>query len=313
MKTRNVIITAGLLIVTGLFIIPLSGCARYSESCPSNTTVNLFEADTYASNDELPFRFPLDNIFTTISRTGFAAFGKSGSIEEYHAAEDYDRPPGTEVYTMADGIVSYSGSMGGYGWLVIVNHPEANLYSLYGHLSPSRWSIKSGTNIEKGDLIGYLGDPYENGGSIEHPLTPHLHFGVRIGQKGDYPYEGEWRWMAGWIKYCPQDLDWLQPSLVIVNQQIPPNGFVQQATGFWSIWGIEIIFSGFFLIGAMSASILITRRRRPMILVLNYGFLAGATLVSFSREQKIAYVLLAILAIMIVAEAFRFIRRLNHN
>jgi hypothetical protein len=41
-------------------------------------------------------------------------------------------------------------------------------------------------------MISYLGDPDENGGSAEHPLRTHLHFGVRVGQRADYPGDG-WR------------------------------------------------------------------------------------------------------------------------
>lgn len=32
-----------------------------------------------------------------------------------------------------------------------------------------------------GELIGYLGNPDENGGSAKNPLRPHLHFGIRVG------------------------------------------------------------------------------------------------------------------------------------
>jgi hypothetical protein len=80
----------------------------------------------------------------------------------FHAAEDFWRPAATEVYAMADGEVSFSGTMGGYGWLIIVDHPDMNIYSLYGHRSPSRWRADPGP-VAKGDLIGYLGDEWENG------------------------------------------------------------------------------------------------------------------------------------------------------
>ena len=113
------------------------------------------------------------------------------------------------------------GRTGGYGWLIIIDHPQVNLYSLYGHLSPSRWKLESGTEVKRGDLIAYLGDSDENGGSADEPLEPHLHFGVRAGQTADYPAKGEWRFMAGWIRLCPQDLGWLQPSVVITRQETP--------------------------------------------------------------------------------------------
>ncbi len=108
-------------------------------------------------------------------------------VRQFHAAEDYKGPAGTPVYAMADGHISFSGTAGGYGWLILIDHPQANLYSLYGHLSPSRWKLESGTEVKRGDLIAYLGDSDENGGSKEQPVQTHLHFGIRSGQTADYP------------------------------------------------------------------------------------------------------------------------------
>ena len=61
-------------------------------------------------------------------------------------------PAGTPVYAVADGEISFSDPMGGYGWLIIIDHPQANLYSLYGYLRPSRRRMEPGT-VEKGELI----------------------------------------------------------------------------------------------------------------------------------------------------------------
>jgi len=312
LKRSNFTLIACLLTILIFFVILLSGCAKYSESCPSYETVSLSEANTYANNTELPFRFPLDNFHTGLYGARFAEYG-TGSAGKYHAAEDYDRPAGTPVFATADGRVSFSGPMGGYGWLIIIDHPQANLYSLYGHLSPSRWYIESGVLVEKGQLIAYLGDSDENGGSSEQPLTPHLHFGIRAGQRADYPSMGEWRWQAGWIRYCPQDLDWLQPSLIIVNQDIPPSGFLKQASGFLSIWWSELLLYGFLLIGATFAFISIIRRSKPVLLVFNIGFLAGATWFAFSKELKISYALLGICILLVLIETFKFIRRFTQS
>ena len=122
-----------------LLIASLSAWA----SCPVLPMADLLSAAEFASNDDLPFRFPLDEMdqLTEITPAIFctAATMRYGPTDKYHAAEDYHLPAGTAVYAMADGKVSFSGRMGGYGWLIIVDHPQANLYSLYGHLSPSRW------------------------------------------------------------------------------------------------------------------------------------------------------------------------------
>lgn len=253
----------------------LAGCASGEVFCPSRLPIDMSDAVTYSEDDELPFMFPItEEGFDHLPfMTDFAAWGYvSEGVREYHAAEDYGFPPGTPVYAMADGNVSYSGLMEGYGWLVIIDHPQANLYSLYGHLSPSRWSIDTGP-VEKGQLIGYLGDEDENGGSSENPLVPHLHFGIRAGQRADYPGNGEWRWQAGWIKPCPQSVGWLQPSIVITGQNIPEGGFSSPEVGLWTRWGVELIMGVCYLAAGLGV-IISTRRGGSLFFLLGYGLTA---------------------------------------
>ncbi|MFC1980475.1 hypothetical protein ACFLVS_06545, partial [Chloroflexota bacterium] len=108
MKRSNFVLIACLLTILIFSVILLSGCAEYSESCPSYETVSLSEANTYADNTELPFRFPLDNFHAGLYGVRFAESSKPFA-GKYHAAEDYYRPPGTPVFAIADGIVSFCG------------------------------------------------------------------------------------------------------------------------------------------------------------------------------------------------------------
>jgi murein DD-endopeptidase MepM/ murein hydrolase activator NlpD len=219
-----------------------SSCSKTTGPCPRAVPVGLERTAEIASDDALAFRFPLDasEADADLYHAWFCDASDRDGKRMYHAAEDYRRPAGTPVYAIADGVVGYSGPAGGYGWLVIVDHPQSNLYSLYGHFSPSRWSHEPGP-VLKGELLGYLGDPWENGGSAENPLDPHLHFGLRAGQRADYPSRGEWRWMAGWITLCPQELGWLQPSLIITTGAVPAGGYPAPDPGFFIKWGIEIL------------------------------------------------------------------------
>ena len=177
-----------------LLVFLFSGCTQAPKACPPQPPADLSGVLAYAEDDQLDFQFPLDALGNDVRPYPaiFCTHGCNRSACEYHAAEDYHLPAGTPVYAIADGNISFSGPMGGYGWLVIIDHPQANIYSLYGHLSPSRWRLESGP-VEKGDLIAYLGDPDENGGSPERPLETHLHFGIRTGQRTNYPGMGEWR------------------------------------------------------------------------------------------------------------------------
>ncbi|MFC1904981.1 M23 family metallopeptidase [Chloroflexota bacterium] len=306
MKRSNFVLIACLLTILIFSVILLSGCAEYSESCPSYETVSLSEANTYADNTELPFRFPLDNFHAGLYGVRFAESSKP-SAGKYHAAEDYHQPAGSPVYAMADGIVGFSGPRGGYGWLIIIDHPELSLYSLYGHLSPSRWKIKSGS-VQKGQLIAYLGNSDENGGSKEKLLRPHLHFGIRSGQRTDYPTMGEWRWQAGWIKYCPQDLGWLQPSKIISEQKIPDDGFHKPESNVLAIWWLELLWSLLVLIGAVSV-LLVTTFSKNKVLVLLFSIgLPLATWYFFSRDLMISYALIVLCVTLVSIRCFKFIR-----
>lgn len=302
-------------------VLLLAACSvDYPKTCPSSTPVGLMDASEIAGNDSLPFRFPLDESTIDYSLY-FGWFGVSNEcppnmadcyefpVRQFHAAEDYKRPPGTPVYAMADGRISVSGPAGGYGWLIIIDHPQANLYSLYGHLSPSRWKLETSTQVKRGDLIAYLGDPDENGGSEESPLEPHLHFGIRAGQTADYPARGEWRYMAGWIRLCPQDLGWLQPSQVITSQEIPAGGYPQPKMGFMTRWGSEGLITSIYTVGAVIMLIFGVRKKNRFLLLFPGLILVTAGIVFHNNRMVSSYALLVIGILILAIGLYYFIQR----
>jgi hypothetical protein len=291
-----------LLIGLGCSLIASAGCQGAPEACPEVPYADLSGVASLIDKSHLPFRFPLDQVGseTSYSYTHFcAARSGSDSGRTYHAAEDYFQPAGTPVYAMAEGIISYSGPMRGYGWLIIIDHPQANLYSLYGHLSPSRWRMESGA-VAKGELIAMLGDSHENGGSSEYPLEPHLHLGIRAGQRSDYPGMGQWRWQAGWITPCPVDLGWLQPSAVIADQRIPQGGFPDPEAPFFALWWIEVLIASIYVIGAVSVLIFSLRKRAPVWAILGGGMMFTA---SWFLRIKAAQVSTLVFGLAIVLSA----------
>lgn len=295
-----------------LLIMVLAGCAQSPESCPPQLFADLSGVDSLAGNDQLPFRFPLDNVSsdTSPSYTEFCSRSIwTVSKHKYHAAEDFLRPAGTPVYAMADGSISFSGPMGGYGWLIIIDHPQANLYSLYGHLSPSRWRKKSGL-VKKGELIAYLGDSHENGGSAENPLVPHLHLGVRAGQRADYSSMGEWRWQAGWIKPCPPDLGWLRPSAIITSQAIPAGGFPNPAAGFLEMWWNELAAAGILIWGGVCMLVIAIKKDKPLLLVISGAILFAAGVLFATKKRVVVSYTVFVMAILFSAVGiYKVIRR----
>lgn len=87
---------------------------------------------------------------------------------------DIAAPCFSEVYAANSGIVveSSDGWNNGYGNYIIIRHQNGS-YTLYGHLSLRISQI--GDKVEKGDLIGYVG----NTGYTLGPTGCHLHFEVR--------------------------------------------------------------------------------------------------------------------------------------
>lgn len=304
----------------GILVLLLTACStQYPETCPSSTPVGLTNANEIASDDSLPFRFPLDES-PIDDNLYFGWFGVSNECtpdivdcyeypeRKFHAAEDYKRPAGTPVYAMADGTISFSGPAGGYGWLILIDHPQANLYSLYGHLSPSRWKLAAGTEVERGDLIAYLGDSDENGGSKEQPVDTHLHFGIRAGQTADYPAKGEWRYMGGWIKPCPQDVGWLQPSVVITSQEMPAGGYPQPKVGFLTRWGLDLFIASLFTIGGVH--FIVTSRKKTRFLLLIPGFVAIVAGIVLHNIGLLRNNMLLVIGILILAVGiYYYIRR----
>lgn len=92
-----------------------------------------------------------------------------------HHGVDYAAPVGTPVWAVADGVVSYASTMGGYGKLVILKH-RGGLETRYGHLSRFAAGLMVGTTVQQGRVIGYVG-------STGISTGPHLHFEMRLNGK----------------------------------------------------------------------------------------------------------------------------------
>lgn len=86
-----------------------------------------------------------------------------------HEGIDVAAPTGTPIVAAASGTVIYSGWMGGYGNLVIIDH-GGGIATAYGHQSAIY--VTAGP-VSQGQAIGAIG-------STGHSTGPHLHFEVRI-------------------------------------------------------------------------------------------------------------------------------------
>lgn len=93
-------------------------------------------------------------------------------ISKFHSGMDFSAPIGTEVYVTGDGVVEMvEYSYGGYGNEIIVNHGYG-YKTRYAHLS--KFEVKTGQKLKRGDLIGRVGSTGKSTG-------PHLHYEVLKG------------------------------------------------------------------------------------------------------------------------------------
>ena len=90
----------------------------------------------------------------------------------FHDGIDLAAPVGTPVRAAGDGHVAFSGTLRGYGKVVILKHAN-EFHTVYAHHHRNR--VKKGARVRRGDIIGEVG--------VTGRVTgPSLHFEVRKGR-----------------------------------------------------------------------------------------------------------------------------------
>ena len=110
------------------------------------------------------FSWPCNGVLT--SRFGYRSL--LGST--YHSGIDIGNSYGTSIYASDGGTVTYSGWMGGYGYLIIIDHGNG-YQTYYGH--NSSLVAAKGEKVHKGQLIARMGSTGRSTGN-------HCHFGVKL-------------------------------------------------------------------------------------------------------------------------------------
>lgn len=85
-----------------------------------------------------------------------------------HTGMDFKASYGTPIHAVTDGVVTYAARKGGYGNFVRINH-GGGMATGYAHMS--RFAVRSGTRVRRGQIIGYVG-------STGLSTGPHLHYEV---------------------------------------------------------------------------------------------------------------------------------------
>ena len=89
-----------------------------------------------------------------------------------HRGVDYAAPMGTPVRATGNGTVAFAGQQGGYGNVIILQHPGA-FSTVYAHLSRFAARLHNGVRVSQGDVIAYVG-------RTGWATGPHLHYEFRV-------------------------------------------------------------------------------------------------------------------------------------
>ncbi len=115
-------------------------------------------------------RFPLE--FSSISsQFSHSRFHPILKVDRPHNGVDFTAKRGTPVRAVGDGKVLHAGWIkGGYGRMIDIQH-DTIYASRYAHLQGLAPGIRRGVNVQKGQIIGYVGSTGRSTGA-------HLHFEI---------------------------------------------------------------------------------------------------------------------------------------
>ena len=138
-------------------------------------TKNATTADWVKAN-AAPNLWPVEGQVTGSFGERIDPFNGEGA---FHSGVDIGSSFGTPVIAPADGLITITENMGGYGKTIIMEHGNA-ISTRYGHLSG--FAVTVGQTVHRGDVIGYVGESGRSTG-------PHLHYEVRINNTPVNPYK----------------------------------------------------------------------------------------------------------------------------
>ena len=92
-----------------------------------------------------------------------------------HQGVDFAAPTGSPIMAAGGGVVEVAGRNGNYGNYIRIRH-SATYKTAYAHLSGFAPGIRSGTRVNQGAIIGYVG-------STGRSTGPHLHYEILVNNR----------------------------------------------------------------------------------------------------------------------------------
>ena len=92
-----------------------------------------------------------------------------------HQGTDFAAPTGTPIMASGSGVVERASWFGAYGKFILIRH-NSTYKTAYAHLSGFAKGIKTGSRVQQGQVIGYVG-------STGRSTGPHLHYEILVNGK----------------------------------------------------------------------------------------------------------------------------------
>ncbi len=104
----------------------------------------------------------------------------------FHTGIDLAGAWHTEILSVLDGKVVFTGVLGGYGNCVKIEHvyKGETIYSLYAHLAEIY--VYDGQVVKQGNVIGTQGGDPVRDKNAGNSTGTHLHFEIRKNESGDF-------------------------------------------------------------------------------------------------------------------------------
>lgn len=105
-------------------------------------------------------------------------WGASGGSRRSHEGIDLVAPKGTPVYSVSDGKVVQIGWNQYGGWRLAILDETGKYQYYYAHLSAYTPSVRLGTKVKAGQMIGFVGNTGYGPAGTQGKFISHLHFGM---------------------------------------------------------------------------------------------------------------------------------------
>lgn len=163
----------------------------------TKSTNSEFKDTSFHYNESSVFSWPLFGYYNISSNFGYRVSPTSGA-STYHSGIDIPAPEGTNIYSICDGIVAYTGFYGSDGYTIIIQNN--NYQVIYGHVSPS-FLVYKNQIIQENEKIGTVGPKYidQDSNSTYYDSTGrktngattgcHLHLSIKKGGKAVNPLD----------------------------------------------------------------------------------------------------------------------------